>query len=489
MKLRRTRPLALVALGFFAVQLILFDLDRYYEWDEAVYASQALPAAKAMYWGPTRARGISWLIVPVASFSENLALIRLYLAAVSSVALYFAFAAWRGIDRRIPAVAGALFAGTWLALFYGSEISPNLYSALAGVALTGFTLRATTQPPTRRTITGIVVSSVVMGQFRPIDELTLTLGLVVTVVLLGIRLSKTTMDGSPALTATIPTRVRTVSLALLAGVPLGWSAWLIESLISYGGPISRLQTSVTEVNGGLGVSGWGFYLTEHLRLTDGPIIGFDPIPAPLGGLYWWVLLALLASIGVARRQTRGTALTALLAAAAVATPYFILTPLAPRFLIPGYALLSVAASLAVIHRRSLVPGPNWVANATVALLLGVTFSWHVQVGNTFEAEQAHARSVSVDLAAAIVSANPSSDCAFWSQYASPQIELATAGCIGGRIRPESENPPAGVTQRQEANKLNLFLLLSDPAPGSFLDGVEPIEIKVPDDRSWWLYSR
>lgn len=89
--------LALVAGAFTLAQLALVRPGLGLGWDEVVYVSQVSPEAPAAFFSAPRARGISLLAAPVASWSTSTELLRVYLALLSGLGLFLALRAWRGL--------------------------------------------------------------------------------------------------------------------------------------------------------------------------------------------------------------------------------------------------------------------------------------------------------------------------------------------------------------------------------------------------------
>src|SRR5918995_4525463 len=88
------RLLLVVGLGYLVVQLIAFSLDRPPGWDEAIYLSQVAPGAEPLPFVPSRARGITFLALPVLQLGGELAQLRLILAVASAAALIASFPIW-----------------------------------------------------------------------------------------------------------------------------------------------------------------------------------------------------------------------------------------------------------------------------------------------------------------------------------------------------------------------------------------------------------
>src|SRR5213080_1906383 len=131
--------LAAVAVAFTLLQLALVRPGMGLGWDEAVYVSQVSTHAPAAFFSAPRARGITLLVAPIASWSSSTALLRVYLAVLSGLGLYWALRAWRGLfPVRVIAAGGALFASLWITLFYGPQAMPNYWVAVGASATVGF---------------------------------------------------------------------------------------------------------------------------------------------------------------------------------------------------------------------------------------------------------------------------------------------------------------------------------------------------------------
>jgi hypothetical protein len=395
---RASWPLAAVAAGFTLAQLLLVRPGMGLGWDETVYVSLVSGHAPASFFSAPRARGVSLLVAPVAAWSSSTALLRVYLALLSGLALFLALRAWRGLfPVRVLALAGALFASLWVTLFYGPQAMPNYWVAVPALAAVGCFVRARTE---RRALWGLAGSAALMAWMRPVDAVWVTL---------------------PLLALGLTRRHRRALPVLLAGLAAGAAQWVIEAYVSYGGPAHRLSDG-SAIQGGLG---WHLAVVDQLRSLGGrtlcrPCTG--ALPHPLLTL-WWFALPLLAAlaVAVAVRARRRTATALLLGCAATAAfPYlFLIGYAAPRFLLPAYALLSVPVADALarlltpphsVHRPA--PGHGQVsvparraaspqARRTVAVVLvcaGLAAHLAVQlavlvhtVGNTTAAHRAWAR--------------------------------------------------------------------------------------------------
>nr|PPQ62181.1 hypothetical protein C5F59_04965 [Streptomyces sp. QL37] len=328
-----------VASVFAALQLAFVVPGSGLAWDETVYVSQVGGNAPPAFFSAPRARGISYLVAPVAALTPSTTALRIYLALMSAAALVLVLWIWRKVlPTPVLVFTGALFAGLWPTLFYGPAAMPNLWCALGALAATGWVVRALRDGagPTETAGAGAAVGLVAL--MRPADGFWLALPLALAVsVGPGRRL--------PRLFA-----------ALVGGLVAGCAPWAAEAYAHYGGLRTRLHRA-GEIQGGLG---WNFAVDDHLRSLAGRTlcrpcdIGWEN-PATA---VWWVALPLLVAGGTvaARRAGRGAA--ALLATAtgvSSALPYlFLVEYAAPRFLLPAYALLAVpvAEHLARLYART-----------------------------------------------------------------------------------------------------------------------------------------
>ncbi|WP_433456193.1 hypothetical protein ACQPXS_42320 [Streptomyces sp. CA-142005] len=355
---RITAPLAAVAVVFALAQLLLVRPGMGLGWDEAVYVSQVSPQAPAAFFSAPRARGVSLLVAPVASWSTSTALLRIYLAVLSGLALYLALRAWRGLfPVRVLALAGALFASLWVTLFYGPQAMPNYWVAVGALAAVACFLRARADRGDRGALWGLAASAALMALMRPMDA--------VWVVL-------------PLLALGLARRLWRALAALLAGLAAGSAEWVIEAFADYGGLVRRLSEG-SEIQGGLG---WHLAVVDQLRSLGGralcrPCTGDVPHPVVT---VWWFVLPLLAVLGlvVAVRARRTTAtLLPLACAATAAFPYlFMIGYAAPRFLLPAYALLALPVADALMY---LLRAPRRPWRPVVAALLCLGLAAHLAV--------------------------------------------------------------------------------------------------------------
>ncbi|GAA3803820.1 hypothetical protein ACFS5L_41145 [Streptomyces phyllanthi] len=354
-RIRRDALLLAVAAAFTLAQLTLVRPGMGLGWDETVYVSQVSPHAPAAFFSAPRARGVSWIVAPIAAWSSSTALLRIFLALLSGLALYLALRVWRGVfPKRVVALGGALFASLWVTLYYGPQAMPNYWVAIGALACAGCFLRARADRSDRAALWGVGAGAALMALMRPTDAVWATLPL------LGLLLC-------------VPRRRHLGLLAaLLAGLAAGTAPWVIEAYISYGGLGQRLADG-SRIQGGLG---WNIAVDDQLRSLSGrtlcrPCTG---PPAHIAVAAWWYALPLFAALGtlVAVRARRPAPTLVLVAcAASAAVPYlFMIGYAAPRFLLPAYALLAipVADGLARLVR---VPGGKWRTVAVTLVVVGL----------------------------------------------------------------------------------------------------------------------
>jgi hypothetical protein len=323
------------ALAFTLAQLVLSVPGTGLGWDEIVYVSQVERGTPTAYFSAPRARGITWLVAPVAAVVHSATTpvaVRLYLAVLSGLALFLALRVWR---RLLPApvlgCAGVLFAGCWITLFYGPRVMPNMWCALGALAATGWFLRASGvgDPPGRREapLAGVAVAFVAL--MRPGDGLFLALPLTAAALLVpGWR------------------RRRTVPALLVAGLVVGVLPWVAEAYLSYGGLLPRLRRA-GEIQGGMGLH---MAVDDQIRSLSGSSLCRPcdvPWRHPWTALWWFALWPLTAAGALAARRAGRTAAsaTAVVVALSLAVTYlFTIDYAAPRFLLPTYALLALQVS-------------------------------------------------------------------------------------------------------------------------------------------------
>ncbi|NUP44065.1 MAG: hypothetical protein HOY76_45330 [Streptomyces sp.] len=351
-----------MAAAFTLLQLALVRPGMGLGWDETVYVSQVSTHAPAAFFSAPRARGITLLVAPVASWSSSTALLRVYLAVLSGLGLYWALRAWRGLfPVRVIAAGGALFASLWITLFYGPQAMPNYWVAVGASATVGFFLHARSDRTRRGALWGVAAGTALMAWLRPTDAVWVALPLLVLVLCVR------------------PRHHLRLLLALVTGLAAGATEWIVEAYVDYGGVGARLAAG-SRVQGGLGLHN---AVVDQLRSLGGralcrPCTGAIASPPVIA---WWFALPLLAAaalvIAVRARRTTPTLLP-LACAATAAVPYlFLIGYAAPRFLLPAYALLAVPVADALARLVTATSGA-WRTPAVALVAVGIAGHLAVQ---------------------------------------------------------------------------------------------------------------
>ncbi|MFC9739874.1 hypothetical protein ACFVKC_18390 [Streptomyces noursei] len=440
--------LALTGAAFTLLQLVLVVPGTGLGWDETVYASQVARDVPAAFFSAPRARGITYLIAPVASLTSATTALRLALAVLSGVGLWAALRVWRPLlPTRVLVLAGALFATLWITLYYGPQVMPNLWSAYGALAATGCFLRSVRDRTDRRALVGLPLAVAVVALMRPPDA-----GWLVLV---------------PAAAAlAVPRWRRPALVALLAaGLLLGAADWIVEAYTRYGGLLARLDRAA-EIQGGIG---WHPALDDQIRSLDGRGL-CRPCDVPWSHPYtaaWFFALPLLTAIGIrvaVRARRPATAVLPAAVAVALAVPYlFLIDYAAPRFLLPAYGLLSLPAADAVW--RAAAPGGRFRPRATA--LLAVVLAAHLAVqgavltGNT--ARNRHMRADFTAAADALHARGVRPPCVLSGDHA---VQLAYyAGCSSRQTAgPDASTTPGGLRAAAARRPVALLVAPGDAAP-------------------------
>ncbi|TDU73717.1 hypothetical protein EDD91_0321 [Streptomyces sp. KS 21] len=322
-----------VAAAYTVAQLLLVVPGTGLGWDETVYVSQVSPHAPAAFFSAPRARGITFLVAPVVALTDSLQALRVYLAVLSGAGLLLSMCVWRRLlSSYVAALAGALFAGLWITMLYGSQAMPNLWVAYGALIAVGCFLIAAQDRTDRAALAGLGAAVAFTALMRPGDAFWLLLPL------FGAALSVRAW------------RRPAVLLVLVAGAALGSAEWVIEAYLRYGGLPARLSRA-GEIQGHLG---WHLAFDDHVRALQGRTLCRPcnvPLREPLAAAWWFVLPLLTAGGVVAAARARKTALVLVptVVGLALAAPYLLLVGYAaPRFLLPAYALLLLPAALGLM---------------------------------------------------------------------------------------------------------------------------------------------
>jgi hypothetical protein len=286
--------------------------------------------------------------------------------------------------------------------------------------------------------------------------------------------------------------------------------WLIEAQLRFDGPLNRLAAASANVGGGFHPGN----VRQHLSFTDGPVSGTVPDGLPWFGAAWWFLLAVAVPLGRAFRslvrlgpvrsgtvrpgsaalRERASAVGAAVGVAA-ASQYLLFTQvLEARFLLPTYAVLSVALVAAApsplrpgrASRRPAGRMAGALLLATFSALFTVFAGWQVIVADRVDRDQAVARELAQTLARAVRS-RVTPPCVLAGEVAFPVIAFET-GCQGAPFRPES--PDITVAGLPPDSPLPPVYALTTTNPTR--TGVHPMpasaqELSPYGAPGWWLF--
>jgi hypothetical protein len=351
--------LAAVCLLHLVVTVALVAAQHvWWQQDEAVYVSQVGAHTPALVFTPPRARGLPVLLFPVAHFTTRVWVLRVYLAALGSLALYLSLLPWLRLGfGRLVALAALLFSGLWVASFIGAAVQPNFFVATAAMAVVGWVAVACRRVTPPQLLT-VVAWTALFALLRPSDATWATVALL----------------GGLAVARSAPPRARmAIGGALVAGLAAGWSEWVIEAFVSYGGLTHRLHEATAYNTPGL-----HFSLLAEARTVDGPVLCRPCSGVPLSATHvaWWFPVPPLVALALARARRQPQlfplALGTAVGVALLLEYCFTVDYAAPRFLLPTYLLLAVpcAVGLAAFVERWSSPEVRWwVAGPAAGLLL------------------------------------------------------------------------------------------------------------------------
>jgi hypothetical protein len=436
--------LVVVGAAYLVAQVVLFSPDRAPAWDEAIYLSQVTPGVQPVAFAPSRARGVSFLVAPVTMAGGSVSMIRLFLAALSSLALVASFLLWVPFLGLAAPIAAAAFGFTWVGLFYGSEVMPNLWAAVLAVATAGALVRRV-EAGERGAAVGAAGLVFLMALVRPADALVLTGALAAYVLLFRRSCSRSLVP-------------------LGGGLALGCGAWLVEMSARFGGPVRAMRDAAAL--GHVTAPAVGDRVVQNLALTNGPTIGPEVHPhVPLAGVLWWGITAALAIVAVARTPSarRGPILCAVLAGSALAAEYLVLVSgLAPRFLLPAYALLSLPAAAGLIALISGRTVHRIAGAAAAAVLVGLTV-WQLGTARTIVRNAAVARGAVASVGDEVRGLAAGRPCVV-AGAAFPQLAFAS-GCAGRRLEDTDVASLVAIHGSGAPNE-RVFVVLAEPPPAS-----------------------
>lgn len=453
-----------MGLAYLGAQLTLFTWHRAPGWDEAVYLSQVMRGTKAVFFAPSRARGITLLIAPAAKLVGTVGSVRFSLVVISTALLVTSFWVWVPVIGAAAPVAAGLFGFSWLGLLNGSEVLPNIWVALLGLATVGLVARRIDGAPTWTA----ALSAALLGLaavFRPTEATLIALALCLYVVLFA--------RGCIRLAA-----------LLVLGLAAGWLPWVIEMSLRFGGPVTAMRQAAAAH---FAFASAGHNLVRNLAYTDGRLIEPASSTVPLGGVLWWVWLAALAVFALVRAPgSRRALLLCALAAGGIALEYIVFVQaLAPRFLLPFYALSAVPAAVGLVALLRERAALRIVGVVAAAMVIPWAF-WQGGVANRVERAQAAAYASLQEVGQTVAELADGQTCAVISSREYPEIALA-AGCYGEQLR--SGGPSTRDLQYLSDSGRHVVFLVTDHggSPASPLGYFKPERILQPLKHKWFIF--
>jgi len=456
---------ALVGVGvaYLVAQLAIGALHRPPGWDESVYLSQVTPGTRAVFFMASRARGITLLVAPVASLGGSIEAVRVYLTVASTMATVAAFWLWIPLIGMAAPLAAVAFSFSWLSLFGGNDVMPNLWVALLGLAILGLVARCLAGGGAR----GLVVASCLVGVsalFRPTDA-TVIAGAVGLYVLLFRRSSWRGL----------------VPLAI--GLVVGWLPWVIEMSGRFGGPVRAFRLAGSEH---FATPSPGYQLLWNLGYTDARPPGST---VPVAGVLWWAVLVVAGVVAI--RRARGTtegaaAILCAFGAGAVAVEYVVIvSATAARFLLPLYAFAAIPFGIAVV---SLLRGGG-VARFAGVLGLALVVPWAIWQGAAAHRIEEQTTRAYSSLRSAGLTVRRLADgrpCLFVSPRGYPEIQLAS-GCVGRALLAPWLGPSRVELQALVDTGNEVFVVLPGRArPRSSIARLRATRASGPKPR-WFVY--
>ena len=463
---RRLAFWLLLAVGtaYFVAQLLLMPLHRPVGWDEAVYLSQVSPRLDALFMEAWHSRGITLLVAPVTALGGSVPDVRLFLMVSSAAAMTLVFKLWIPVIGLAAPIAAFLFSFTWLALFNGSVVMPNLWAAILGVGVAACVVRRLEGGTLTYGLLAVGMLGA-MALVRPTEATVVAAAIGLCVILIR------------------RTSWRLV-LGLGVGLVLGWLPWIIEMSIRFGGFRNALR--VANSQGHL----TAVPVTDHALAYLGFMYGRAKLPVvgrPTAGLLWLGLLVILAAVALRRRVDapgRAVALLATVTTLALAVEYIVLVSfIASRFLLPAYAFAAIPAAIGL---RSLLRDrlPARVLGVGVVVAMVPWAVWQAQVAVRVEARESRGGERFAAAGLLLHDLAGGKPCSFVSPGAYPQIHFAS-GCAGAQLT----FPPRPTPAQWEAvgRGEEVFMILpSEAQAGSRLAPLSPIRFEAPK-RTWFIY--
>jgi hypothetical protein len=248
--------------------------------------------------------------------------------------------------------------------------------------------------------------------------------------------------------------------------------------VRFGGPVRALREAAAL--GHLTALGVGQGVLQNLALTNGPTIGPEAHPhVPLAGALWWGTTAALAVAAVVRMRSspgRGAVLCAVLVGSTLAVEYVVfVSGIAPRFLLPAYALLALPTAAGLISVLTGGAALRIVGGAAVAVLAGLTL-WQVGTARRIGTDAAAAREKVAAVGGDVGRLAAGRPCVVASAGAFPQVAFASR-CVGRGLAGSDAASLATLRSSVPPGERLFVVLPTAPPAGSPLASVPAVSVE------------
>ncbi len=429
--IRRARAaLVAIAVAWVVAQIVLVGVHRWFAWDEAVYFAKASPKLPTITWDPVRALGFPAILWPVIAPGGSVVAVRVELLLLGATGLVLAYGTWSTRLGWAAPAAALLFAGSWPALFYGTELYPNLLVALGLLGAVGAAAPREGRPG--GSPGWVLAFTTVAACIRPTDALLAGVAVVPVWLLVQRR------DAVAS------------SVALVAGTAIGWLLWVAEAFVSFHGPISRFRAAFERQPARDPRSG---LITALVHRAPGTVLMTKGVVAALG---WVAFLTALLAAGVWLAARRGQ--LAVVAPPAVAGLLLVVTyavywsDTGVRFMLPGFALATIPAGVALEAASCAARRPRrwWGAVAAVVVVIAAgSVVAHAREAHAVARAERKTRAIPHEAGLELARLAGGRPCAFVAQFDFPQLEIASH-CDGVPLRfDQTTVVPRSFTRRPE----------------------------------------
>ncbi|MBK5267170.1 MAG: hypothetical protein JJE47_07020 [Acidimicrobiia bacterium] len=450
---------------WFIVILVFFvaALDRFLEWDEAVFFSQSGGLdgnpSRPNWFAASREMGPPLVIAALRLTGLDLAQVRI---AWAVLAIALSIVVFRSLGRHVGrsiAMASLLTLWTfWLTLAFSGSFYGSLFAGLFSVLAISTYLTVRTTPGWRNAaLFGIAISgALAMRQLESV---------IVTCVIVGHSLVV-----RPSLMWRDRIKESLTAVAIFIGAFV--IPWVGLSIRQYGSVGERLRL-LKEQAAGL-PSGWTWGLDDYVRVIGGGTQSntpFAPLPTwPLTGMALALTaLAVLAMFGRGsdRSSRQAILLTSAVAGALVAffTLRYATVEVRDRYVTMVAPLAAVLVGwLWSRSMHGLSSRPKWIAPAALGSILVLWLASQLALAIPYENNRDSLGEANLRVGSTMQVIASSGDCVAVSRFGAPEIQAAS-GCSVTRMTDE----PTAITWAEDIEKLTVTAFILWPGPADTLD--------------------